>query len=71
MRKVRHSSATDGDSVASWVEPSEGVSLSCMCVCVWGTPGYHDNPSGQVGEVRAPALAVARKAVRVPLWHAT
>lgn len=31
MGKVRHSSATDGDSVAAWVEPSEGV-----CVFVWG-----------------------------------
>lgn len=48
-------SATDGDSVATWVEPSEGVSV--LCVCVWGTPGYHDNPtSRQVAEeVRAPA----------------
>lgn len=35
--KVRHSSATDGDRVAAWVEPSEGV-----CVC--GTPGCHDYP---------------------------
>lgn len=51
MGKVRHSSATDGDSVAAWVEPSEGVSVWCVC----GTPGYHDNPSGQVGETRAPA----------------
>lgn len=33
--KVRHSSATDGDRVAAWVEPSEGV-------C--GTPGCHDYP---------------------------
>ena len=47
--KVRHSSnATDGDSVAAWVEPSEGVSVEyvCMCVLGWGvTPGYHDNQS--------------------------
>lgn len=26
-------SATDGDSVAAWVEPSEGVSVLCVCVC--------------------------------------
>lgn len=25
--EVRHSRATDGDSVAAWVEPSEGVSI--------------------------------------------
>lgn len=28
----------------------------CLYMCVWGgTPGYHDNPSGHVGGVRAPA----------------
>lgn len=35
--KVRHSSATDGDSVAAWVEPSEGV---CICVCLFGGGGW-------------------------------
>ena len=35
--KVRHSSsATDGDSVAAWVEPSEGVSVEYVCVGVGG-----------------------------------
>lgn len=34
MWKVRHSSATDGDSVAAGVEPSEGASLQHVCVCV-------------------------------------
>lgn len=62
--KVRHSSATDGDRVAAWVEPSEGV-----CVCVEHLAAM-TTPSGQVGEVSV-APAVARRAARVQLRHAT
>lgn len=37
MGKVRHSSATDGDSVAAWVEPSEDVYVCVFVyVCVGG-----------------------------------
>jgi len=58
--KVRHRSATDGDSAAAWVEPSEGECTVCVCVCVcvgggWGHLATMTTPSGQAGEVRASA----------------
>lgn len=65
--KVRHSSATDGDSVAAWVEPSEGASVQVVCVCVWGgAPGYHDNPSRGRLRSESTRLAVARRAFKGP-----
>lgn len=32
----------------------------CVCACVRGTPGCHDNSSGRVGEVRAAAWLLLR-----------
>lgn len=43
----------------------------CVCMCGEHLATMTTPELGQVGEVRAPAWLVARRAVRVQLWHAT